>query len=156
MKYLQFKEKNPRGFSLVELLIVISLIAILSSVALAAYGNIQESARNAKRRVDVEAVSKALEVHYNDMTGAYPQLDPTFFAGGGIPADQIEGSPRCNSTYCGYCFNPNGPGSTCQIPSGSSTINAKLMDWNPSGDATSFVVCANLEPVGSYCRSNQR
>lgn len=65
-----------RGFTLVELLVVISIIAILSVVGVVIYTGVQKSARDSARKSDIEAISKALEVKYNN-TGTYGNLDPT-------------------------------------------------------------------------------
>ncbi|MFW6209960.1 MAG: type II secretion system protein [Patescibacteria group bacterium] len=60
-----------RGFSLVELLVVVSLISILSAAALNSYSNAAGEARDAKRIADMEAIGQALELFYQDH-GRYP------------------------------------------------------------------------------------
>lgn len=60
-----------RGFSLVELLVVVSLISILSAAALNSYSNAAGEARDAKRVSDMEAIGQALELFYQDH-GRYP------------------------------------------------------------------------------------
>ncbi len=59
------------GFTLIELLVVISIIAILSTIGLAVFINVQKNARDAKRRQDLDAISKALTLYYNN-AGFYP------------------------------------------------------------------------------------
>lgn len=59
------------GFTLIELLVVISIIAILSVIGLASYSSTQASARDARRKGDLEALTKALE-QYKTVSGAYP------------------------------------------------------------------------------------
>lgn len=61
---------NFRGFSLIELLVVIAIIVILSTVGVAIYSDSQKSARDAKRKQDITAISSALEARYNN--GTYP------------------------------------------------------------------------------------
>ena len=57
-------KESALGFTLVELLVVISIIAVLSVIGVTVFSGVQKSARDAKRRGDIDAISKALEVHY--------------------------------------------------------------------------------------------
>ena len=63
--------KKHSGFTLVELLVVISIIALLSVVAFYAVTYVKARARDAKRVADLDTFSKALEL-YNNNTGIYP------------------------------------------------------------------------------------
>ena len=58
--------KNKKGFTLFELLVSISIIAILTVIAMVSYSSAQKKARDAKRIQDVDAVGKALESYYSD------------------------------------------------------------------------------------------
>jgi prepilin-type N-terminal cleavage/methylation domain-containing protein len=64
---------KSRGFTLVELLVVISIIALISSVVLATLNAARSKARDARRISDMAQVSKALEL-YRDSTGTYPSI----------------------------------------------------------------------------------
>lgn len=59
------------GFTLVELLVVIVIIAILAAITMVAYNGIQGRARDAGRLSDIETIAKALELYYGD-NGQYP------------------------------------------------------------------------------------
>lgn len=63
--------KNKNGFTLVELLIVIVVIAILAAISIVAYSNIQQRARNSIRAQDITSIQKALEL-YRAEHGQYP------------------------------------------------------------------------------------
>lgn len=48
-----------KGFTIVELLIVIIVIAILASISLVAYGGIQDKAKVTKKRADISNIMKS-------------------------------------------------------------------------------------------------
>lgn len=60
-----------KGFTLVEILVAVTILSILTAVGITTYGSMQERARDAKRKLDIEAISQAFEVNYNSKTGIY-------------------------------------------------------------------------------------
>ena len=60
-----------KGFTIVELLIVIVVIAILAAISLVAYNGTQARANDSKRVNDFSAIQKALRMYYVD-NGRYP------------------------------------------------------------------------------------
>jgi prepilin-type N-terminal cleavage/methylation domain-containing protein len=65
--------KNSKGFTIVELLIVIVVIGILAALVLNSFRGVQERARDTERRTDQNSVATQLEVYYTD-NGGYPQF----------------------------------------------------------------------------------
>lgn len=63
--------RKDRGFTIVELLIVIVVIGILAAIIIVAYNGITNNARNNAWRSDAQNLSKIAEV-VNAETGAYP------------------------------------------------------------------------------------
>jgi prepilin-type N-terminal cleavage/methylation domain-containing protein len=63
--------RTSYGFTIVELLIVIVVIAILATISIVAYNGIQARARDSQRQEDVKTIVKALELYYID-NGKYP------------------------------------------------------------------------------------
>jgi len=60
-----------KGFTIVELLIVIVVIGILSSISVVSYNGVQANARDTARKSDVTAIAKALQLYggrYGPMT----------------------------------------------------------------------------------------
>lgn len=62
---------NKKGFTLVELLVVISLIGVLTTLVVANLNSARERARDAARKSDLRNIQTALRLYYNDV-GAYP------------------------------------------------------------------------------------
>ncbi len=63
--------KKEKGFTIVELLIVIVIIGILAALVIVAYTGIQNRAKTEKYRVDAIALVKKIEA-YNVVTSVYP------------------------------------------------------------------------------------
>ncbi|MBI4004549.1 type II secretion system protein [Candidatus Roizmanbacteria bacterium] len=55
---------RQKGFTLLEMLVVMGIIAILIGMGAAAYSTAQKKARDAKRRSDLKAVQNCMEQYY--------------------------------------------------------------------------------------------
>ena len=78
---------RPRGFTIVELLIVIVVIAILAAITIVAYNGIQVRARDAQRATDAASILKALDA-YKAINNVYPTATST--AGSGAWEESTE------------------------------------------------------------------
>ena len=63
-----------KAFTLVELLIVITIIGILASIGLGTFTSAQTKSRDVKRKAHLKQLSDAFEAYYNDH-GQYPADD---------------------------------------------------------------------------------
>ncbi len=70
---LKKRNLNGRGFTIVELLIVIVVIGILALLVITTYSGIQAKARNSKRQTDVQSLQTHLEAFFSQ-NGYYPSL----------------------------------------------------------------------------------
>ena len=60
-----------QGFTIIELMIVISVISILAGISIVSYNGMQKGTRDKEREADVEAIQAELESYYNQ-EGGYP------------------------------------------------------------------------------------
>lgn len=71
--------KNQTGFTLIELIVVIGVIAILSAMIIAILNPLEQfaKARDSQRKSDLSQIQKALEQYYQD-TGSYPNPNASY------------------------------------------------------------------------------
>jgi len=107
--------RKARGFTLIEILVVITIIALITSVAAVTYAQLGKQSRDAKRKADLEQIRAALEMYRsNDTNNQYPahaagNCSPYPALSGGyigtMPADPKSGSNyyyNCTVTTTGY------------------------------------------------------
>lgn len=68
------KTKLIAGFTLIEMLVVISIIGILATLVAANLNSARSRARDAERKSDLKNIETALRIYYNDK-GSYPAND---------------------------------------------------------------------------------
>lgn len=74
------RKTAAKGFTLIELMVAISIVAILATVGLVQYGSAQKIARDSKRKQDLRSIATALEL-YRQTNGRYPCTpDEGFFS----------------------------------------------------------------------------
>jgi len=59
-------KNNGAGFTLVELLVVITILGILATIGLTVFASAQVRSRDSQRKSDLKQLSNALEVFYSD------------------------------------------------------------------------------------------
>lgn len=64
--------KNNKGFTLIEMLVVIAIIGLLSSVVLVALGPSRNKAKDARIISDLNQARAAAETLFDPSTGVYP------------------------------------------------------------------------------------
>lgn len=140
------EKKEERGFTLVELLIVISIIGVLTTLLMANFIGVRQRARDAQRKSDLRQLQSAFELYRSDQ-GAYPTLLPNC-------APSIK-SPDClTSTYM-----QNVP----TDPMGDSYYNSGNYYFSSNGTTYTLGAClenssdsqgTSTSPGGSGCSSN--
>jgi len=83
--------KKANSFTLIEILVVVTIIGLLTLVAVVSYSSLLKQARDAKRKEDLSQIAAALEMYRsnNDMyptTGLIQLTSPTVYIQS-IPSD---------------------------------------------------------------------
>lgn len=84
------KHKGEQGFTLMELMVVMIIIGILSTIIAGNFIQIKLRARDVKRKNDLAQMQRAIEAYYNDH-GIYPSFFTTDLTWGAPFVDPVSG-----------------------------------------------------------------
>jgi len=137
-RYQMSDVRHPKGFTLVELLIVIAIIGILISVGLASFRRAQTQTRDGQRKADLENIGGALEQYYSD-NNIYPANLSALTSGPRVYLKTIPRDPSTGTAYgAGNYIRPNAQ-AYCLIV--NLEINpTTLMTCPANGSTYEFVV----------------
>ena len=162
-----FAYHHSRGFTIVELLIVIVVIAILAAITIVAYNGIQQRSRNTTTITAVTAWVKALKLYYAD-NGSWPPNTSCIGAVGSYDGDGkcwSTGSFLVNATTVSqveHYMNGSAPTPDLSVvDTGSYTIRGGRYDAGShsvffvlSGGTSKCPSIGNLRPVYNAPYSN--
>lgn len=102
---------TKKGFTLIELLVVIAIIGILATLIVASFSSAQQRSRDARRKSDLDAVKKALELAKADSTGGafYPAAVSVASL---VTPGYIRVIPADPSTGAAYAYTGGGCGAS--------------------------------------------
>lgn len=130
--------QDKKGFTIVELLIVIVVIGILAAISIVAYTGIQQQARDSERATDMAALQKMVEAYYVNH-GQYPtrlnMQDPAWRKDNLLSSDQ------------GPFINPLDKGSQNSITASGSIVALNKYSYYevPTGVGTGYRISYKLE-----------
>jgi prepilin-type N-terminal cleavage/methylation domain-containing protein len=156
MKINMFYPANKKGFTIIELLVTVSIIAILMAVAIGSFGPAREKSRDAQRQTDLRTVEAALALYKNKYgeypAGCNPPTTGTTPSWSGQPGSGYECNPtstqyivglapefipklptdprlNADETYSGYVYTTNADQSVYKLMA-LNTVETENVDSN--------------------------
>ena len=103
--------KKKQGFTMIELLVVATIIAVLTAIGVVSFSRANIRARDGKRKADLEQLRSALELYRSDM-GQYPAVDSAHLvstlAAGNLTSTNVS-DPKSTDPYT-YCASTTSAG----------------------------------------------
>ena len=151
---------NRKGFTLIEILIVVAIIGILASVVVVGLGPAQKRGRDSRRVSDLRSVQNALELYYGK-NGQYPTVGvgswgefATVLTGAQIGTNQIPKDPTSSRDYV---YRVDAAGTTYVLGAQLEDTTGNIMQSSYTGalpdTGTTVPGGAACGTAGFYCLS---
>jgi len=135
-------ERRSAGFTLIELMVVISIAAILIALGTVSYTTAQKKARDSKRRGDMKAVSGAFEQYYS-VNGEYDSTSSgcaTIGADGSVLPAGLPSDPKPNWTAYSYACAGSTYCNCARLENENANSDDGACAFDNSGDEEYFCV----------------
>lgn len=109
-----------KGFTLIELMVVIAIIGIMASIGAVTFAGAQSKGRDAKRKADLDDLKKALQLYYTDNQVFPPSA--TWTTAVGTYMKLIPQDPKTKVNYS-YTYNSDNSYTLCAGEENSNAAN---------------------------------
>ncbi len=120
--------KNKKGFTLIELMIVVAILGILAAVAIPMYINYQNKAKTSEAPINIDAIKKGEISQYSVNLGATVK-----------PADEYAGPAALATAPTGWTIGATAKQKqfwSTTATTGDVATWARTVSWSPNGNAT--------------------
>lgn len=134
--------KEKKGFTLIELMVVISIGAILIALGTVSYTTAQKKSRDAKRRGDMKGTANAFEQYYS-VNGEYDSTSSacaTIAADGTVLPAGLPTEPKPNWTAYDFTCTGSTYCNCARLENESGNSDDSSCAFDSSGNETYFCV----------------
>jgi prepilin-type N-terminal cleavage/methylation domain-containing protein len=141
-----------RAFTLIEILVVVSIIAILAGLVLVSFSTPQKQANDTRRKNDLKQYAALLKEYAANNQGFYPCRTSTASTTGtfcttdlGLSASDCPVDPKAGTSPYGYNYiaGTEGGGANCGTNGAPSASRFVLHARIEAATNTNFVICSN-------------
>ncbi len=149
-----FSLKKSKGFTIVELLIVIVVIGILATLVIVTFSGIQQKGRDSQRKTDINAVASHVSAFYADK-GYYPTMADLNNAtwrstnAKGLDAEALK-DPKATAATIAATTSATAYGYTASTGTGCDNTTAS----SDANACSAFTLTATLEGGGTYQKTS--
>lgn len=126
------KSKNVQGFTFIEILVVVTIIALLTAAGAVSYSQFTKSSRDTKRKADMEQIRAAAEL-YKSNNDSYP------LSGSGV------GKISLSTCTTGSLTDSGGNTYLSKLPQDPKCSSNKPAYYYVSTDGSTYSIAARLE-----------
>lgn len=155
------KINKDRGFTIVELLIVIVIIGILAAITIVSYTGITQRANASKIQSNANSVMKTAEAFFADSNNYYPGTDATFHSATSVaklPASiTIQSDAASSPVVAGWDTNYSKVAVSCVTAAAScaagdtakNITGLRIAYWDPTGNGSKVYLYVGNATAGS-------
>ena len=96
MKVKKAKKGKKKGFTLIELMIVVAIIGILAAIAVPKFAQMLEKSREGATKGNLSAIRSAVTIYYSEKEGVWPTDITTSFTSYLYPIPAAKATPLGN------------------------------------------------------------